>query len=414
MRRACLRLSASEGLGLVLPERRAVAAALRRAKAVPTYQAEAAKAKRAPLSLRQGPQSWPRNLQSEFAEGYRKELEAIGEEEERKAEEDRQAQWASIVRSLVGTWKDSTTGRLHEVAQAGEELKVRAVEGAEPPASLWLRNGIVVRGKRLELDMASLGSETLRWHRWPNGRLQEEWHWVHLEQGPFGQLWQKLPFQQLTPAKGPQKRSAEVHLKLGQLVLHEAKRHYLKQLCFLPQHKRLWKEVLESAESAVRSTDLVAAVAELASYEDLVDEGNVNVVASAESFWRRSGLALADANRLLLSSPLRQERVLWMWRPRGDTEVERSRELGRFMNRSAVKEGSRERLPERIPEHKKEEVQKRAVQLVLARVSKAQVVRWWQLRNFFLVRSRLAQAAPAAVSSSGEKGTEVQHCKGPG
>ena len=29
------------------------------------------------------------------------------------------------------------------------------------------------------------------------------------ERGPFGQLWQKLPFQQLTPAKGPQKRSAE-------------------------------------------------------------------------------------------------------------------------------------------------------------------------------------------------------------
>ena len=27
------------------------------------------------------------------------------------------------------------------------------------------------------------------------------------------------------------------------------------------------------------------------------------------------------APRLLLSSPLRQERVLWMWRPRGDTEA---------------------------------------------------------------------------------------------
>ena len=34
----------------------------------------------------------------------------------------------------------------------------------------------VVRGKRLELDMASLGSETLRWHRWPRlGRDRRVW-----------------------------------------------------------------------------------------------------------------------------------------------------------------------------------------------------------------------------------------------
>lgn len=119
--------------------------------------------------------------------------------------------------------------------------------------------------------------------------------------------------------KGPQKRLEEVEQKLGQLILYEAQRHYNKRLCALPQAQDAWEEAYVAAEAAIQRNDLMTATAEIAAYEDHVDEGNYNVVLASEKFWKRSRLTLADANWIFLSPPSLQDRVL-SWLPQGDSQ----------------------------------------------------------------------------------------------
>eukprot|EP00435_Cladocopium_sp_Y103_P035526 s1628_g9.t1 len=350
----------------VLPDRRAVAAALQRAEAVPALLTGPREVRRAPLAppRLQVEEDWPEEARAEFLLAFQQQMDAIREEDEKKAKQERQELWESIVHHLVGQWQGD--GQDFTVQQAGDTLKVRRERGGSrqsAEATLWLDNrGRVVWGKHQSvLDMRTMGSKEIQWCR--------RTVLAAAHQNAIG------PVVACQEWPGPQKRLAEVERKLGELILYEAQRYHNKHLCFLPkavQNRALWDEAAVRTDAVLgefpvgpeqfvnfnlvsRNSDLMQLVAEIAAYEDFVDEGNYNVVSasetilgrsfnlvqkyaqfmgvlSAEQFWRRSQLGVKEANLLLLATPALQARVLHTWRPQeGLSQEARGRVLRSFM-----------------------------------------------------------------------------------
>ncbi|CAL1158897.1 unnamed protein product [Cladocopium goreaui] len=394
----------------VLPDRRAVAAALQRAEAVPALLTGPREVRRAPLAppRLQVEEDWPEEARAEFLLAFQQQMDAIREEDEKKAKQERQELWETIVHHLVGQWQGD--GQDFTVQQVGDALKVRRERGGSrqsAEATLWLDNrGRVVWGKHQSVLVRSIGSKEIQWCRRTVGKSQP------IRCGPVvarnGQVlrWQKLTedsvekhrfsrwfsvrWESLAKPKGPQKRLAEVERKLGELILYEAQRYHNKHLCFLPkavQNRALWDEVFSSCEAAVRNSDLMQLVAEIAAYEDFVDEGNYNVVLSSEQFWHRSQLGVKEANLLLLATPALQAQVLHTWRPKeGLSQEARGRALRNFMGQVGPRLQVSSGMNSPQLTRRRKELQPRCIETVLGLLSQAQTLRWSRLRLIFLKR----------------------------
>lgn len=198
----------------VLPDRRAVAAALQRAEAVPALLTGPREVRRAPLAppRLQVEEDWPEEARAEFLLAFQQQMDAIREEDEKKAKQERQELWETIVHHLVGQWQGD--GQDFTVQQVGDALKVRRERGGSrqsAEATLWLDNrGRVVWGKHQSVLVRSIGSKEIQWCR-RNGQVLR---WQKLtedsvEKHRFSR-WFSVRWESLAKPKGPQKRLAEV------------------------------------------------------------------------------------------------------------------------------------------------------------------------------------------------------------
>ncbi|CAE7802170.1 unnamed protein product [Symbiodinium sp. CCMP2456] len=375
------------------PSRRA-ALALQVPEAIPTMHA--GHQARLPLDLeprqrRRLEESWEPELQKEFRLAFQQASQTL---QEQQAEEG-QRQWLSIVRKLQGRWEadnpeGTTAPQNHVIEEVGGVLKTWRSDRPSQQAELWLsRDGIVMLGKgNVQLDMATVGSRSIRWKR-RHGDVWE-WRWMgDTEPTPFGHLWCSLPWQNIAKPRGPEKRKALVYKRLGHLILAAAHRHYLEKLVprTPPSALDYWKEVCRTVERENRAANIVTVAAELATFEDRVHDGNSFLVGYAERFWRRADFQVSATNGILLSHPALQEKVAnegWGFNHWKQEKLSQD-EVVNFMRHMNVQglTHSEVRLwprPFRRTERASPEQIEEAVQKVLKLVGQAEELSWHKLR----------------------------------